>query len=233
MCNRYHPSARDSIPDPFRGLPVYGGDYPPSIGPRQPGPYVLRDRIVVGHWGLVPWFAKTLDQRDNRGRPLMTNNCRSETMATKPTFRDAWKNGQRCLVPADLFIEPYWGPWDAPFTKTAWWTFARADGEPWMIAGLWNDWKDPETGEIVPTYTMVTMNADHHPLMSLMHRHDKKLPQDQQDRRCVVPLERSSWDTWLSGSQANALAALSLPPPATFRHGAEDPARHVELQGLP
>jgi hypothetical protein len=32
-------------------------------------------------------------------------------------------------------------PVDALFAKCAWWTLAQADGEPWIIVGLWNDWK--------------------------------------------------------------------------------------------
>ena len=45
------------------------------------------------------------------------------------------------------------------------------------------------TGEIVPSYTMLTINADHHPLMSRMHRPDPRLPPDQQDKRSVVSIE--------------------------------------------
>ena len=235
MCNRYLPSRRDAIPQPFRDLPFYGGDYAPGIGPRQPGPFVLPDRIVVGQWGLIPWFAKEQVPKDARGRPLMTNNARSETMAKLPTFRDAWKDGKRCLIPADAFMEPYWGPVDALFAKCAWWTFARAGGEPWMIAGLWNDWKDAQTGEIVPSYTMVTMNADAHPLMRLMHKPERDrdtkaiLPAELQDKRSVVPLAREDWETWLTGTHEAAMAKLKLPPVELYRHGAEDPARPVKL----
>ncbi len=234
MCNRYLPSRREIISQPFRNLPYYGGDYPPSIGPRQPGPFVTADRIQVGQWGLIPWFAKEQVQKDPKGRPLMTNNARSETMSTRPTFKDAWKNGQRCLVPADAFMEPYWGPVDALFGKCAWWTFARADHEPWMIAGLWNDWKSP-AGEIVPSYTMVTMNADDHPLMKLMHKPERDretkaiLPADKQDKRSVVPLARRAWAAWLSGTADEAMACLKLPPIEVYQHGAEDPARLVTL----
>ncbi len=104
MCNRYEPSRRERIPQPFRDLPFYGGDYLPSIGPRQAGPYALRDRVVVGQWGLIPWFSSEQVQKDGKGRPLMTNNARSETMATRPAFRDAWKDGKRCLIQAESFI---------------------------------------------------------------------------------------------------------------------------------
>jgi putative SOS response-associated peptidase YedK len=34
--------------------------------------------------------------------------------------------------------------------------FARVDGQPWVLAGLWSEWTDPVTGELVPSYTMLT-----------------------------------------------------------------------------
>lgn len=97
-CNRYAPSPRDRIPNPFKNLPYSRGDYAPLIGPRQPGPYVTRDEIVVGQWGLIPWFAKEQVPKDSKDRPMTTNNARSETMAKLPTFRDSWAKGQRCLL---------------------------------------------------------------------------------------------------------------------------------------
>jgi putative SOS response-associated peptidase YedK len=245
MCNRYLPTQRVDLNqrqlfDDLHTGEVNGPDYARSIGPRQMGPFIKpTGEIVVGQWGLIPAFAETRThfkkprpEDKKKEAPLSTNNVRSETMATKPSFRDAWKRNQRCLVPADVFIEPYWGPWDAPFSKTVWWAFARADSAPWMIAGLWNDWTDPETGEIVPSYTMVTMNADDHPLMSQMHRHDPKLTRDKQDRRSVVPLARESWAAWLHGTKDEAMAALRLPPVGEYRHGAEDVTLAMALPGL-
>lgn len=68
MCNRYEPTRRERIPQPFRNLPFYGGDYLPSIGPRQAGPFALRDRIVAGQWGQIPWFSREQIQKDGNGR---------------------------------------------------------------------------------------------------------------------------------------------------------------------
>ena len=76
------------------------------------------------------------------------------------------------------FDEPNWET-----GKNVWWRFRRADGAPWGLAGLWNTWTDKATGEIVESYTMLTLNADAHPLMSRMHKPDPKLGPDQQDKR--------------------------------------------------
>lgn len=228
MCNRYHPSGPDKLPGLF-DKPIYGPAYAPAIGPRQDGPYMLNDRFQVGQWGLIPSHAKERHPKGADGRVLMTNNCRSETMATRDSFKGAWAAGQRCLIPADLFLEPYWGPADEPFKKTVWWAFERADGLPWMIAGLWNEWTDFKTGEVVPSYTMVTMNADDHPLMRLMHRPDPKRPATKQDKRSVVPLLEPAYDIWLNGTNEQAFAALRLPPLEVYKHHPEDPAKEVAL----
>lgn len=54
------------------------------------------------------------------------------------------------------------------------WRFRRRDGDLWGLAGLYNEWTDPVTGEIVPRYTMRTLNCDGHPLLSRMHKPDPK-----------------------------------------------------------
>ena len=217
MCNRYGTPRPEDITSTFN-VPLLTAPYAPVLGPRQPGPFVRPGRVDIGQWGIIPWFSNTRVPLAKDGRPLMTNNCRSETMSTAPTFKGAWAKGQRCLVPALTFDEPYWGT-----GKNIWWRFARKDGAPWAIAGLWSDWTDPETGEIVPSYTMVTMNADAHPLLSQMHRTDPKRAIGKQDKRAVVPLEPALWDQWLNGSNAEAMSAIQLPAVELFAHGPADP----------
>jgi putative SOS response-associated peptidase YedK len=62
------------------------------------------------------------------------------------------------------------------------------------------------------SYTMLTLNADEHPLMSRMHKPDPKLPSDQQDKRSVVSIELRDVDTWLHGSIAEANELMRVPP---------------------
>jgi putative SOS response-associated peptidase YedK len=76
----------------------------------------------------------------------------------------------RCIIPAASFDEPNWET-----GKNVWWRFRRADGVPWGLAGLWNTWIDKETGDVWDNYTMLTLNADGHPLMGRMHKPDPKL----------------------------------------------------------
>ena len=172
--------------------------------------------LVVGQWGLIPWFAKAPRQQF----PL--NNARSEEMAGKASFKLPWARGQRCIIPAADFDEPYWGPYDSPFKKCEWWRFRRADGRPWGLAGLWNAWTDVSTGEIHESYTMLTINADGHPLMGRMHKNEldpatkEPLPLSEQDKRSVIPIHPADYDQWLAGTQAEAQALLKLTPVEAF-----------------
>ena len=212
MCNRYvspdeaeiervwHVGARDH----WRGGSVF---------PRSRGPFIRAGadgtrQLVVGQWGLIPFFAKTSKLA------YSTNNARSEELAAKATFRDPWKRGQRCLIPALWFDEPNWES-----GSNVWWSFRRSDGQPWALAGLWNTWKNRETGELVESYSMLTLNADAHPLMNRMHKPDPKLGPAEQDKRSIVAIEPTDWDVWLHAPIDEAKALIRLSPVDVFDAG--------------
>lgn len=149
---------------------------------------------VRARFGLLPHWAKDA----SLGRS--TYNARSETAATKPSFRDAWRRGQRCIVPAEWIYEPCWET-----GKAVRWRIGRADGAPLAIAGLWSRWQPPG-GEPMVTFTMLTVNADGHPLMQRFHRPDD-------EKRMVVVLEADEVDGWLDAPAA-AMAAWMRRAPA-------------------
>ncbi len=186
---------------------------PGEMFPRYPGPFIRRARdsaepgreLVVGQWALVPWFAKT------PRLPYATVNARSEELAAKASYKQPWQRGQRCIIPAAAFFEPCWET-----GRHVPWRFTRADGEPFGLAGLWSTWTDRATGEIVESYTMLTINADGHPLMGRMHKPDPKLAPDAQDKRSVVPIEAADVDTWLYGSIEQAQGLIRLAPAEVY-----------------
>ncbi len=208
MCNRYTPPRPEELAQRFGRAIV---NYPPGpIFPRAPGPFVRLDRersveIVVGQWGLVPWFAKT------SRLAYSTNNARAEEVAVKASYKQPWARGQRCLIPAASFDEPCWES-----GKNQWWTFRRSDGRAWALAGLWNRWVDRSTGEVVESYTMLTLNADAHPLMNRMHKPDPRLGPDQQDKRSVIPVADADVDAWLGGTIDEASRLVRLTPADSF-----------------
>jgi putative SOS response-associated peptidase YedK len=78
---------------------------------------------------------------------------------------------------------------------------------------------DKATGEIHESYTMLTLNADHHPLMKRMHKPDPAYPPDEQDKRSVVALETADVDQWLFGTNEAAATLIKLTDPSYFEAG--------------
>lgn len=221
MCNLYQSTPQDDLPAWFK-VAKPTKPYLATVAPLKDGPFIKAGGTVeVGQWGMIPGTSKTRTPTTRDGRRLSTNNARRETVATAWTFSRAWKTGQRCLIPAWSYDEPYWGT-----GKNIWWRFWRADGAPWALAGLCSEWTDPETGEVVPNYTMLTQNCDGHPLLSLMHKPDGATPPD---KRAVVPIEPQHWDQWLHGTASDAEALIQVPPVNLFRHSAADPTKQVAL----
>ncbi len=148
---------------------------------------------AAGLFGLLPHWAKDAKLARN------TFNARSETVHEKPSFRDAWRRNQHCIIPADAIFEPDWRSGKAVATR-----IARSDGEPMGIAGLWSWWRSGE-GESVHSFTMLTINADKHALMRNMHK-----PTDE--KRMVVILPQAAFDDWLDAPASKSMALLQAYP---------------------
>jgi putative SOS response-associated peptidase YedK len=159
---------------------------------KDSGDDAVPDReALAGLFGLVPHWATDLKICRS------TYNARAETVAIKPSFRDAWKRAQHCIIPAQAIYEPDWRSGKAIPTR-----IERADGRPMGIAGLWSVWKSPQ-GEWIHSYTMLTINADSHPLMNQFHK-----PTDE--KRMVVVLPETAYDDWLTATVENS-GGLLLP----------------------
>jgi putative SOS response-associated peptidase YedK len=98
MCNRYTPPEQAEI-ERFWALGHRSTPgWPRQIFPRSPGPFIRRAadaaefqrELVVGQWGLIPWFAK------EPRLAYSTNNARSEELTAKATYKQPWARGQRC-----------------------------------------------------------------------------------------------------------------------------------------
>lgn len=161
---------------------VFPGYSAPFI--RRPEQWASGDEAVpareaeIGVFGLLPPWAK--DEKLAKS----TYNARSETVASKPAFRDAWRRAQHCIIPAEAFWEPDWRT-----GKNIWTRIERTDGQPLGIAGLWSWWRSSQ-GLDVHSFTMLTINADTHPVMCRYHR-----PGDE--KRMIVILREDDFDAWL------------------------------------
>lgn len=173
--------------------------------------------IAVGQWSLIPaWSSSHVPtapprKGETKGKELATHNARFAGIEKKPAFKDAWKLSRRCIIPAWSFDEPNWES-----GKNQWWRFRRADGRPWGLAGLWSTWKDLETEKVWESYTMLTINANLHPIMSRMHKPEidrtTKKPLEVQDKRSVVAIEEYDFDRWLTCTPEEAREMVQLIP---------------------
>ncbi|MCV2358410.1 SOS response-associated peptidase [Paucibacter sp. TC2R-5] len=217
MCNLYHVSSKQEIERHFRLIVAAGTALPEgtgvAVGPFGQGVMIRANaagerQAVAGQWGMIAPHAL---QPRPASRAILTNNARIESVAERPTYRDAWALGRRCLIPAQSYQEPNWET-----GRNIWWQLRRADGAPWALAGIWSEWVNPNTGELLPNYSMLTMNCDGHPLLSRLHKPDPRLPADAQDKRSAIPIAAEHWDAWLRAPLTEAQALLRLPPADLF-----------------
>ena len=117
-------------------------------------------------WGLIPFWSKT----PSIGSRMI--NARAETVADKPSFREAFKR-RRCLVLADGFYE-----WQRTPSGKRPMRLAMRSGEPFAFAGIWSVWKDPE-GNRMPTCAIITTSANEL-LRPIHHRMPVILPREKE-----------------------------------------------------
>ena len=168
----------------------------PIVTHQEPG------KLQLMRWGLIPRWAKTKeDAADMRTRTI---NARSETIYDKPSFQTAAQAGKRCLIPVTGFYE-----WHTLGSKKFPFYITTSDQKIASIAGLWDEWPDPETGELIQTYTLLTTDAN--PLLAAIHNTKKRMP-------CVLTPDAEQ--AWLHHdlSKADALALLAYQYPATQMH---------------
>lgn len=122
------------------------------------------------YWGLLPFWAK------DTGIGSRRINARSETAATKPSFRTAFKK-RRCLILADGFYE-----WKREAGQKQPMFITLPDGSPFAFAGLWEIWDKEET----PYRSCIILTRD--ASESVMQIHN----------RMPVILKPDAYDPWLS-----------------------------------
>ncbi len=122
-------------------------------------------------WGLIPYWCT--DPTGGR-KPI---NAKVETVARLPTFREAYRK-RRCILPVDGFYE-----WQATKDGKQPYAIAMKDRSPFGIAGLWENWKDPATGEWTRTFGILTTPAND--LVARIH-----------DRMPAI-LNPTGYDRWL------------------------------------
>ena len=199
MCTNFTPTNRTDWVKHNFDVTLPSG-FPTESYPGFAAPLVVKshqtNRVACGlaRFGLIPSWAK--DDKISRH----TYNARSETAAEKPSYRSAWKHRQYGLVLVDNFYEPNYES-----GKAVRWKIELASAEPFGIACLWDRWTDPATGEMVVSFSMLTVNADEHPVMNQFHK-----PGDE--KRTPVIISPDLHDKWLSAEPGQAAELM------TWRH---------------
>ncbi len=186
MCSRYKLTTPTSVIVEDFGIRSGRPNLEPryNIAPTQTAPIVRATpsgrQIAMVRWGLIPAWA-----RDSK-MAASTINARAETVAEKPTFRDAFRQ-RRCLVPADGFYE-----WKSEAGGKQPYMFRRADGGVMAFAGLWERWEKED--DVIESFTIIVTSAN-------------ALVTDIHDRMPVI-LAPAQFELWLSGNTAEAGALL-------------------------
>jgi putative SOS response-associated peptidase YedK len=129
--------------------------------------------LDVIKWGLIP--SSCSDPRGGR-KPI---NAKAESVSRLPTFRDAYAR-RRCIVPVDGFFE--WRAIRGARAKQPY-AIAMKDGSPFGLAGLWENWHNPNTGEWERSFAIITV-----PSNTLVRQIHHRMP---------AILDPATYDRWL------------------------------------
>lgn len=153
-------------------------------------------------WGLVPSWAK------DRKIGWKTINARSETVQSTPAFREAYRK-RRCIVPVNAFYE-----WTGPKGAKQPHAIAMSDRAPFALAGLWEGWRIPETGNWLRTFTVLTTRAnetiaplhDRMPVILAPEDHDRWLDAAAPADDLLRPYPADKMETWMVSPRVNSAA---------------------------
>ncbi len=195
MCGKYI-LAQAAKAEKAMGIRRNRWEYPTSyrVLPSEPVPVVVNEdgerSAQIMRWGLVPYWA--------HGVPLKasTINATAERMQSAPTYRDAWRRAQRCILVMAGFYEPHVnedGSRDPFFVHLN-------DREVFGVAGLW-DRSPRQDGTVLTSCTLITLPANR--LLAEIHNEKQRMP---------AVLAAEAEDAWLGADPAAALAALKPYP---------------------
>ncbi|PRF99683.1 DUF159 family protein [Burkholderia ambifaria] len=185
--------------------------------PWKPEIYLDYDAPIVGYvdgqfkpliagFGFWPHDLQKAKREEDKkaGRPirkfLHTMNARDDNLGESKLYGPAWRKGARCLIPADYIIEPSYpdarqdddGKWI--LGPGIWQKISVVDRQTMCVAGIWRTLTNKD-GTKRHAMSMITVNADEHPIMSRMHK-------PGEEKRSVVILHPDDWEEWLTTPNA-------------------------------
>lgn len=118
------------------------------------------------HWGLIPAFCQNI--KAAKEMMVKTLNAKSETIFSLPSFKNSIRQ-KRCLILTDGFYE-----WRTIGKQKYPYYIHAKNNEPFAFGGIYNDWLNKDTGEIINTFSIITTEAN--PLLAKIHNVKLRMP---------------------------------------------------------
>lgn len=133
--------------------------------------------IQLFRWGLIPYWVRRVEDADKI--KMKTFNARADSLFDKPSFREPART-RRCLIPSTGFFE-----WRHEKGKKIPYYIYLKEEPLFSLAGIYDVWRNPQTGEEVYTFSMVTTDAN--PMMEYIHNSTKRMP------AILSPADEARW----------------------------------------
>ena len=197
---RFQVEAAPDVPDRLQpNANVSHGEYAPVITNDAPGTLQLQQFGFTPRWAKKQFYminARSEGDHNPDNDPRYTG---AMGILQKPMFRQSIRD-RRCLIIADAIIE---GPRQEKLTKP-YLVYARNGIRPFALAGIWDEWVNPSTGEITRSFAILTTVSNR--LMERIGHH-----------RSPVMLHEKDEQTWInSDAELQDITALLRPYPEHF-----------------
>ncbi|MFD1884550.1 SOS response-associated peptidase [Paenibacillus wenxiniae] len=215
MCGMYSlMSDLDAVTSAFKLHRLAIDAYAPcaNIAPAQDVPVIRSDEdgqrmLEAYRWGLVPSYSNDI------GIGSYMINARAETLDSKPTFQRLLPS-RRIGIVADGFYE--WKKENQQNQQNQLYCFRLRSGEPFVFAGLYDEWESPEDGRVIRSCTIITTTSNE--LVAPIH-----------DRMPVI-LDEPHLSSWLQPKPLQMELKEILVPLAAdrmYRYPVDDASEYV------
>ncbi len=149
-------------------------------------------KIDLVQWGLIPSWVKSREQANELR--AQTLNARGETIFEKPSFRES-AGAKKCCVLVNGFFE-----WQTQGKNKIPFFIYLKNQESFALGGIWSEWTDKESGELLRTFSIITTEAN--PMMAKIHNQKLRMP-------LIIPPDHEQ--EWLATTDEAKTNQLILP----------------------
>ena len=178
---------------------VGAGVYAPVITSKEPNELDLLRFGLMPSWAKKPMLFLNARAEGDHNKDDLENYIGAKGIIEKPSFRKPIRS-QRCLVIADCFFE---GPKDIGLSQP-FCVYMRNGERPFAMAGIWDEWVNTSTGEVIKSFAIITTAAN--AVLRKLGHHRSPLILDKENER-----------KWLDVSTPLAeITTMLVTPPAEW-----------------